>query len=56
MHFNGENFEKLIFWKLLKPKSLFSLDIFYLMWQWLIANCYGHMTKMADMPIYGKTL
>ena len=18
------------------------------------ANCYGHMTKMADMPIYGK--
>ena len=22
----------------------------------IYANCYGHMTKMADMPIYGKTL
>ena len=20
----------------------------------IYANCYGHMTKMADMPIYGK--
>ena len=22
----------------------------------IYANCYGHMTKMADMPIYGKAL
>ena len=22
----------------------------------MYANCFGHMTKMADMPIYGKTL
>ena len=22
----------------------------------IYANCYGHMTKMADMLIYGKTL
>ena len=21
----------------------------------IYANCFGHMTKMADMPIYGKT-
>ena len=20
----------------------------------IYANCFGHMTKMADMPIYGK--
>ena len=35
MQLNGNNFEKLIFWKLMKPKSLFSLDMFNLMRQWL---------------------
>ena len=33
--FKWEIFEKLIFRKLLKPKSLFSLDMFNLMQQWL---------------------
>ena len=28
MHLNGDIFEKLNFWKLLKPKSLFLLDVF----------------------------
>ena len=22
----------------------------------IYTNCFGHMTKMAEMPIYGKTL
>ena len=101
----GNFFEKLIFWILWKPKSLFSLDMFNLVsinrfqrsrlifdlsamvayigipstyknivfsdnswpietnfhmttpYDWLAktyTNCYGHMTYMATMPIYGK--
>ena len=103
MHLNEKSFKMLIFWKLLK--SSFLLDMFNLMWQWLLTsskgqgwpfsqgssywshinisklvfsetirqielnlymktpydklakiytNYSGHMTKMANMPIYCK--
>ena len=44
---------KLIYPFFLKKKA----EIMMTPYDWLVkiyANCYGHMTKMAAMPIYGK--
>ena len=54
---NWEFFEKLIFWKLLKPKSLLSLYMFNLMRQWLWISPKAFdlspvVTHIGSPPIY----
>ena len=48
MHLNEKKFEKKIFWKLLKPKSLHSLDMINLMQQWLFISPKGQGWPLTD--------
>ena len=52
--FPGENFKKSIMWKLLKPKSLYLLEMWTLMKEWLSINVnvwFWHSAKVAHIDI-----